>query len=478
MKKNIARILSLFLAAVTLAVCFASCGGLKSKYNSYDRTGKSYDYDLTEYIGIPDYNGIEIPDISYTPSEQEIADNRVLKLAYFTPEERVDEPCRKYDFIDCAYSCEVEGMNYKLFDSTVDNSRTSIFVGVGHFGVPEIDDAIVGMAPGDEKTIEFTFPEPYLKDITSSGRKGTFTITVEHVRRMDFGEDFSNYTDDFVQSHYGFGSIEEYDDEIVTQLKHDNEQLFEGYEADLCWEYLYDNAKVYKYPGKELKEVRDGIVNAFAEQASDEELSFDEYIIKNGYKDNADFYDNYVEPYARTRVKEAMILTLIGRCENVDVSDSEYQSALTEYGSYYEISDIETCEKIVTRDFGSIANFKEQVFLQKARDLVASSAVKIDADTYYANKHAGKYELSEKDIMDVSDPTNVTAILIWVFGLLSVAALAALIIGIVLLVKAKKLKRQHEAEAAAAEEKRRIRREMRQAKKKHHKETSEESNEE
>ena len=246
MKRSIWRIAALIMIAALLLPSLVSCGGLKSKYDSYDRTGEKYDYDLTEYVGIPEYKGIEIPEISYTPSAQEIADNRVLKQAYFTPEERVDEPCQKYDFIDCNYSCEVEGLNYKPFDSSVDNSRTSIFVGTGSFGVPEIDDAIVGMAPGEEKTVEFTFPEPYLKDITASGKNGKFTITVEHVRRMDFGEDFADFTDEFVQDHYGAESVEAYDDEIVEQLTHDMSQYFEGYEGELVWEYLYDNAKVYK----------------------------------------------------------------------------------------------------------------------------------------------------------------------------------------------------------------------------------------
>lgn len=474
MKKHTARAASFILAAVTVLFCLASCGGLKSQYDSYDRTGESYDYDLTEYVAIPDYRGIEVPDISYTPSAEEIADTRVLKQAYFTPEERVNEPCAKYDLIDCAYSCEVEGVNYKRFDSTVDNSRTSVMVGIGNFGVPAIDDAIIGMKPGDEKTIEFTFPEPYLKDIAASGKSGTFKIKVEHVRRMDFGEDFSDYTDEFVQDHFGYDSVDEYDEEIKTQLTHDMEQCFEGYETELAWEYIYDNALVYKYPGKELNDVRDNAVAAYSQGAQTADMSFEEYVKSLGYKDNADFYDNYVEPYARTTVKEAMILMLIARCEHLDVTDSEYQSALVDYCSYYEISDIETCEKIVTRDFGSTAKFREQVLMNEARELISESTVKIDTTQYYKNKHDGKYELTESDVLDFSDTGKTGEILMWVLAAACVAAVALIAVLAVRLAKAKKSKKAHEAEIAALEEKRRIRREIRKAKKKHNTETKEE----
>ena len=467
MKKNLSRFAALLLAAIIALSFLSACGGLKSMYDSYDRTGEDYDYDLTEYVAIPDYRGIEIPDISYTPSEEEIANTRVLKQAYFTPEEKVNEPCRQYDFIDCNYSCEVEGVNYKPFDSTVDNSRTSVMVGVGSFGVPEIDDAIVGMAPGESKTIEFTFPEPYYKDIPSSGKSGTFEITVEHVRRMDFGEDFADYTDEFVEQHYGYPSVEEYDEEIETQLKHDMEQCFEDYEVDLTWEYIFDNALVYKYPGKELNATRDGVLNSYSTRAENEEKTLDDYIKSLGYKDNADFYDNYVEPYSRTYVKESMILLLIARCEHMSVSDQEYKDALTEYCAYYEVSDVETCEKIVTRDFGSVAAFKEQVLMNETREFIASSAVKIKADEYYKNKHEGKYEVDEKDILDFTDPGGTGNIFIWVLAAACAGALALIAVLAVKLSKARKSKKAHEAEIAALEEKRRIRREMRQAKKKH-----------
>ena len=467
MKKTVLRFASLFIVAAVALSSLSACGGLKSMYDSYDRTGENYDYDLTEYVAIPNYKGIEIPDISYAPSEEEIANNRVLKQAYFTPEERVNEPCQKYDFIDCNYSCEVEGVNYMPFDSTVDNSRTSVMVGVGSFGVPEIDDAIVGMSPGESKTVEFTFPEPYYKDIPSSGKSGTFEITVEHVRRMDFGEDFSDYTDEFVETHYGYASVEEYDEEIVTQLTHDMEQCFEDYEADLTWEYIYDNALVYKYPGKELNATRDGVINSYSSRAESAEMTLDDYIKSIGYKDNADFYDNYVEPYARTYVKESMILLLIARCEHISVSEQEYTEALTEYCRYYEISDVPTCEKIVARDFGSVAAFREQVLMDKTREFIASNAVKIKTDEYYKNKHAGKYEVDEKDILDFTDPEGTGSVLIWVLGAACACALALIVVLAVKLSKARKAKKAREAEKAALEEKRRIRREMRQAKKKH-----------
>lgn len=383
---------------VTLASAFvltlASCGGLKDKYNEYDRSGERYDYDLSEYIAVPEYTGIEVPDLSYTPTDEEIENARMLKRAYFAPEEEVKEPCVKYDLVDADFSATVEGANYSRFDSSLESSRRSFMVGVGNFGVDEIDDAIIGMEPGDTKTVEFTFPEPYLYDPEVSGMSGTFTIFIEDVRRQEFPE----YTDEFVEDHYGFESVDKYDEEIVEQLTHDMELCFDGYETRLAWNYVMDNVKVYGYPAKELSHARDNVIESVMASAEGSGVSFDEYVVSKGFEDRNDFYDNYVEAYAKEIVKEEMVLFFIARAEGVTVTRSEYESELIDYCSIYEITDIATCEELVTKAFGSLARYKEQLLFKKTQQMLGKKTVKIAAADYYANVHAGRYQVSDEEI--------------------------------------------------------------------------------
>ena len=416
MKNTLRRAVSLAIVLLVAASSLASCSdGLKGKYDSYDRAGERYDLDLTDYIAIPDYAAIEIPDITYTPSEEEIADNRMLKLAYFAPEKSVDEPCRKYDLVDADFTATLGGKRYTRFDSSVLSSMRSFMVGIGNFGVKEIDDAIIGMKPGEEKTIEFTLPEPFLKDVPSSGMSGTFTIKIDKVRRQEFAE----YNDGFVSEYYGFATTEEYDAEIAEQLAHDAAIGYEGYEVETAWNYIYDNAVIYKYPGKELAETRDGIVDSYLSLAESKGMSMDEYAVSIGYADRNDFYDNYVEDYAREIVKNEMILYFIARCENLVLTDSEYEKELIEYCAEYQISDVDTCRLIVAENFGTEAKFREQVYLKSAQDLLGEKTVKIDPAAYYENKHAGKYVLTAEQVAAATKPASdsITAIVI-----LSVAA--------------------------------------------------------
>lgn len=461
MKRKLIRSAALLLAVLTVCAALVSCGGIRSRYKSYDSTGENYDYDLTEYVAVPEYRGIEIPDITYTPSTEDIDNDRMVKRSYFAPEEDVDEPCEPYDLVDADYSATLEGEEYVALDSSVDNSRRSFMVGIGKFMIPEVDEAIVGMKPGETKTISFKLPEPYLKDVKNSGKTGEFTITIDRVRRQDLPE----YTDEFVGQYYGAGSASEYDEEIATQLTHDVSQYFEGYEDDLTWDYLITNTRIYKYPGKQLNEARDALIKRFQLLAEEKEMGFDEYIRSLGYESNAEFYDNYVEPRARSLVEEEMILYFIARCENISVKDEDLKSEVLDYGSYYQLSDYETSEKAVLRDFNTMDAFKEWVLFKQTREYITSKAVKIDTATYYAKKNAGEYTLSDEEILKDTDQFDPEILIIVGLCALGAAIAGVIVFLIVRLRKEVEAKNRRRAEREALEEKRRIRRELKAAKK-------------
>ncbi len=461
MNRKLTRCAALFLALLTVTPALVSCGGIKDRYRSYDSTGENYDYDLTEYIAIPEYRGIEIPDITYTPSSEDIDNDRMVKRSYFADEEDVDEPCVQYDLIDADYSATLEGEYYGVLDSSIDNSRRSFMVGIGKFMIPEVDDAIVGMKPGETKEIDFTLPEPYLKDVKNSGKSGTFTITVDRVRRQDLPE----YTDEFVGQYYGAASAADYDEEIATQLTHDVSQYFEGYEDDLTWDYIASNTRIYKYPGAQITEARDSLIRRYQLLAEEKEMGFDDYIKSLGYSSNAEFYDNYVEPRARSIVEEEMILYYIARCENINVTDDEYESEVLNYGSYYQVSDFETCEKAVLGDFETRDAFKEWVRFKKTREYITSTAVKIDMKTYYDKKDAGEYTLSDEEIFKDEDQFDSEKFLIIVLCVVGAAIIAGIVFLVIRLKKEVKEKNRRRAEREALEEKRRIRRELKAAKK-------------
>lgn len=457
---RIVGLLSLTVVIFTVVTQLTSCN-MSTRYSRYDRTGERYDYDLTEYISIPEYKNIEIPDIYYTASEQEIEDNKYKKLAYFASEEIIEDgTAEKYDLVVADYICKIDGIEYANLCSSVNESYRNFMVGINYFMIPEIDEAVLGMAPGETKKIEFVFPRPYYKDPSVSGLKAEFEITVEKIRRQNFPE----FSDEFVSEYFGAEDAESYTSEIKTQLEHDIETALEDYEADITWEYIVSNAKLKKIPGKEFADMNDYETSYYISLAKSENMSLSEYAVeKLGYDSVNDLYDAISE-YSEDAVKNEMIIYIIARCENITVSEDEYNDALLDAGSSYEVTDIETCKEIVVKNYGSEERYKSLLLAEKVYGYISDSAIKIDADEYYTNKDAGKYVV---DPDETSGPSK-TEVMITVVFCISVLLFVGVVI---LLVKAVREKRKNTAlrtERQKLEEKRERRRVARASKKKNY----------
>ncbi len=458
--KNLTRIIAFAVLSVTVVMSLSSCS-ISQRYSKYDRTGERYDYDLTEYISIPEYKGIEIPDLVYTVSDEEVEDNKYKKLSYFADETVItDGVVEKYDLVVADYTCTIDGKEFKELCSSVNESYRNFMAGINYFMVPEIDETLLGMAPGETKTITFVFPEPYYKCPSISGLEAEFTITLQTIRRQDFPE----YDDEFVSYYYGAENADAYTEEIKTQLEHDIESALENYEVDLTWDYLVSNSKLKKIPGKEFQEMNDFETSYYISLAKKENMTLAEYATeKLGYESLNDFYDS-ISSYSEEAVRDEMILYIIARCENITVSDEEYEQAVLEVGSRYEISDLETSKQVVVSEYGSEKRYRSIVLLDKVYNFIADNATKIDDEEYYANKAAGKYTVDP----DAATGLSKTEILVIVVCSVTFLIFAFVVVLAVSAIRAKKRHANAKKIKAELEEKRRIRREARALKKKHY----------
>lgn len=471
MKKKFARITATVLVCVTVLSLFSCSGERAQKLRDYDSSKERYDYDLNDYIKLPEYVGIEIPDLAYSVTDEDMANERIRKLSYFSEEETVkDGSVEKYDIVVCDFSCTVDGKNYSSFDSSLNSARRNVIVGINEFGVKEIDEAFVGMTLDETKTVEFVFPTPYLRDPLMSGKTGKFTVTVSKIRRQTLEE----YDDDFISEYYGMSDVETYDAEIAHQLSSQYEKYLDGYENSFAWNYVASNTVLLKIPAKEYSATSDSIVSTYQSAADEKGMTLEEYVTgEEGYESVSAFRDD-VDATAKSIVTEEMILFAIVRCDGITLTDSAYESALLDLGSSLEITDISDCEKLAAEKYGSLAKFKETARLSLVYDHIGSKTVKIDEAEYFEKEKNGEYDLDPEDGSGYVTQKS-TAFRRFLDGLtlekaiiiLCIALGAALAVIIVLMiVKLARMKYQREkmeAEARALEEKRRQKRLAKQA---------------
>lgn len=472
MKNNVKRIMALAFAVMFLCLSLCSCDeSMTKRYARYDRGNERYNYDLFEYIAMPEYRGVEVPLLEYTPTEEQIANTRIKKLVYFSEEEEIpDGVVEMYDLVDCDFVTTIDGHEYRSLCSSSNSALRSVLVGIEEFDVPEIDECLLGMRPGETATIEFTFPEPYYRDPLMSGLTAEFTVTIDKIRRQNLAE----YTDEFVSQYYGATDTSSYDSTIESQLKSDYSNYLEDYKVDMVWDYLCNNVQVMKLPGNEYQELFDAVIDSYVEEAEEAGMLVDDYAIEVlGFESTDAFYDDMAYD-VQSSIVEEMILYIVARCEGIVLTVTEYEDALLQATADLEIEDLETCEQIVAEQYGSLSNFKEAVLFSKIFDYLGENAVEISAEEYYANKHEGKYENVE---LEEAKSLSTTEILIIVCAPVAVILAAVVIILAINAAKAKKSADIKAKERAELEAKRQARREQKQAKKKHYGKKPEEKEE-
>lgn len=383
MKKNV-RILWAIPSLLMICACIAGCAK-DVRYTDYDSSGENFDYYLPDYVDVCDYIGIDVPDLTFTPTDADI-DNYVMytESLFCSATEDPDRPCQRGDIVDIITTCTFKdsGATYGYFNFSKKDtgSGMSFTLGSNYFAFPALDEAVEGMSQGETKTVTLTLPDPFYYDYMNSGREIEMEIYLNYIDEIDYND----ATDDAYASFTGY-SKEMYREAVKNKLTTDRNNLIEDYKSRLVWNYICEHSKLKKVPEKEYKEIYDAALNKARSDAKSKDLSLLEYVQSVGY-DTLDDYYEYLEDFAENCCFEDMIMYYIIRVENLNYDDNYYYSAILERVADYQISDTEGAEEFLDYYYG-IENVREDVRFQYAKDWLADHAnVRKDINTVYSNK--------------------------------------------------------------------------------------------
>ena len=380
--KKVVQYTACALAGLMLVLSTAGC--TDKAYNRYDRAGEPYDYYLPDYVDVCDYKGIKVPNISYTPSEEDIENQRNLELAVYSPFTKdVERGCIEGDRVVISTTCYIDGeiYGYLTFKTDSQGEGHSFILGTNEFDIPQLEEEIMGMKKGEDKEIPFTFPDPYYRDILKSGKEATIEVHIDLIDEIDRLED----TDEFYEERLGI-SREGRKAEIRSSLQQRYDEYLSSYKVTLTWQYLLDNSKLIKVPEKEYDEKYESMLDSYRSLAESGNVSLQEYV-KNtlGYEDIEKFYD-FLEEEAEQECYGDMILYYIARCEDLNFDDAYYESALLSYGEQYELKDAADVEDFLDY-YNLLPDFQKTTRYRYVQEWVADQAkVLEDVTTVNSNK--------------------------------------------------------------------------------------------
>lgn len=248
---NIARITGIAVAAVIVLGILLAVG--RQLYIMAIRTTPSTDYsagltddgrienaDMAAMLDLVDYMNISVPEDEVAATEEEVEDEITSTLESYK-ELNADENLEiaDGDEVNIDFVGTVDGVEFDGGNSG--GAGYDLTIGSGSF-VDDFEQQLIGHKPGEEVTVEVTFPEDYSEEL--AGQDAVFAVTVNGIMTTP------ELTDDFVAENLadteGVSTAAEYRAKV-------EDDFYQEHLRDYLTEYVLENSTVNTFPDKYVK---------------------------------------------------------------------------------------------------------------------------------------------------------------------------------------------------------------------------------
>lgn len=308
------------------------------------------------------YKGIEVEKRAYNVTDDEV-DAAIAQLQEGVARMvDVDRPVENGDTVNLDYSGSVDGVK---FDGGTAQGQT-LTIGSGQF-IPGFEEQMVGMATGEEKDIEVTFPEEYHAE-NLAGKKAVFAVKVNGIQVKELPA----LDDEFAKD------VSEYDTlEALREAK--RKELLEQAEKNAKIEKENDvvrkaveNANV-EIPDAMVERQIDSFLQDMGYRLQMQGISLEDYLKYTNTEISA-LRDQY-RADAALRVKSQLVLEAISKAEKIGATPEEISDKVAEYAKQFGNMTLEDFEKNLQADDRQY--FADQVVVEKTLALLVDNAKEV-----------------------------------------------------------------------------------------------------
>jgi len=300
------------------------------------------------------YKGLTAPKAEPTVTEEDIANE--LK-PFITRATRLVSVERAVANGDTAV-IDFEGFDNGVAFEGGKGENYSLEIGSGSF-VPGFEEQLIGMAIGEEKEINITFPEDYHPDL--AGKPVIFKVKINEVKEPQAPV----VDDEFAKDVSEFETLEELKkdlgDKLLARRQEDAQNNFEN----AIMAQLIENMEV-EIPDAMVEVQLNRVMDDFAMRLQAQGLTMENYAAMMG--GNVDVVRDSARPAARRQVEMELAMTAIAKAENFQITDEEIEAELNKMSEEYKLE----VEKL--KEYIGIEDLKKDMCLRKASELVMAEA--------------------------------------------------------------------------------------------------------
>jgi len=307
------RFIIAFAAVLCLSMLLTGCGG---------DAGKVYDYDLSEYVKLGQYKGIEIQAIEITVTKKEIQDEIKKRLdAAGSMEELTEGVVQDGDAAKIDYEGKLKGV---AFDGGTAKDQ-ELIIGSDRF-IPGFEKGLIGKEIGDTVVLELTFPEEYPSNTALEGQKTEFTVKIHSVKRTIP----ATYDVKFVEENSEFKTIAEYETSVQQELEEKKKAAADSEKEGIVWKKIMEDSEILKYPDKEVQDSMDRTMGIYGGYAQSANMSWEEFLGTQIGMTPEEF-EAELKEYAQQQIGQEMTLYAIANAEGIEISNKEYKEGIKNF---------------------------------------------------------------------------------------------------------------------------------------------------
>jgi trigger factor len=236
----------------------------------------------------------------------------------------------------------------------------SLEIGSGSF-IPGFEEQLVGLATGESKDVEVTFPEEY-HAAELAGKPAVFKVTIHEIKGKELpalDDEFAKDVDDEVET------LDALKEKIKTRLENSKQHEAEHHLRDTVVEKAAENA-VVEVPDVMVNTEVNRMLQEFEQRLQMQGMNLELYFQFSGQDENA--LREQMKEEAVNRVRVNLTLEAIAKAENLEVTEEDVNAELENMAGMYNM----TVDSI-KQALGGLEGIKGDLQLKKAVDFLVEN---------------------------------------------------------------------------------------------------------
>ncbi|KZE43576.1 trigger factor [Rossellomorea marisflavi] len=237
----------------------------------------------------------------------------------------------------------------------------SLELGSGQF-IPGFEEQLVGVAAGEEKDVEVSFPEEY-HAAELAGKAATFKVKIHEIKAKELpalDDEFAKDADEEVET------LAELKEKIENRLKESKKTEAETAVREALVEKASENAEV-EIPEVMVDAEVDRMMQEFGQRLQMQGMTLELYFQFSGQSEE-DLRGQMKED-AGKRVRTNLTLEAIAAAENLEVTDEEAEEEVTKMAEQYNMS-----ADNIKQALGGLDTLKADLKVRKALEFLVDNS--------------------------------------------------------------------------------------------------------